>query len=391
MRRISVVVVILGILTMPVWAVQTMTSLQARQQISKYSGCSVEELVPANAKDGYREPTDFGSGSYEFTLADRSYVLFDNPRQTFIVRVNKNTDGSFKSINETEIWTSFPDMNRSDMVVQYESPTYTCYYKKLSEGSLDYGVMLTINRNERGDIWMYGYNNKPFPMNPIATSITRDQAIDIAVQYANNYQYLEEKLVWPFGYSVYKDISGPYQMLDEYGNGAPVYKVSVDITDNADTYERLKAGSKEEYPPSLEVWVDAANKVVVWDVFTCYLSGKRNMNVPMSLYKPSRVAVHQNGQNITVFTVPVKQGTTCLLPLTTIQALAKGHTVTAKADAKAFKLDGKELALPAKVLNRKGVLYLPWQALNSLPGVKAQYDAKLAKLDITTASATAAK
>jgi hypothetical protein len=65
--------------------------------------------------------------------------------------------------------------------------------------------------------------------------------------------------------------------------------------------------------------------------------------------------------------------------------------VTAKTDAKAFTLDGKELALPAKVLSRKGVLYLPWQSLNSLPGVKAQYDAKLAKLDITTASVTAEK
>ena len=70
----------------------------------------------------------------------------------------------------------------------------------------------------------------------------------------------------------------------------------------------------------------------------------------------------------------------------TLQSLAKGHTVAAKAGANAFSVDGKQLALDAKVLDRKGVLYLPWQALNNLPGVNAQLDAKLAKLSITTAA-----
>ncbi len=78
-----------------------------------------------------------------------------------------------------------------------------------------------------------------------------------------------------------------------------------------------------------------------------------------------------------------------LISLKSLQALAKGRKLSAKAGEKAFTLDGKRIALPAKVAAKAGTLYLPWQALKSLPGIKCSYDAKLNRLDITTAKATA--
>ena len=76
-----------------------------------------------------------------------------------------------------------------------------------------------------------------------------------------------------------------------------------------------------------------------------------------------------------------------IMPIKSLQSLAKGHKLTAKAGEKAFTMDGKRIALPAKVVAKAGTLYLPWQALKSLPGVKCSYDAKLNKLDITTSPA----
>ena len=77
------------------------------------------------------------------------------------------------------------------------------------------------------------------------------------------------------------------------------------------------------------------------------------------------------------------------VPIGWLQALAKSHKLTAKVGEKAFTLDGKRVALPAKVTAKAGTLYLPWQALKSLPDVKCSYDAKLNRLDITTAQASA--
>ena len=76
------------------------------------------------------------------------------------------------------------------------------------------------------------------------------------------------------------------------------------------------------------------------------------------------------------------------VPIGWLQALAKSHKLTAKVGEKAFTLDGKRVALPAKVTAKAGTLYLPWQALKSLPGIKCSYDAKLNKLEITTAKVT---
>ena len=76
------------------------------------------------------------------------------------------------------------------------------------------------------------------------------------------------------------------------------------------------------------------------------------------------------------------------VPIGWLQSLTKGHKLSAKAGEKAFTLDGKRVVLPSKVVAKAGILYLPWQALKSLPGVKCSYDAKLNKLEITTAKVT---
>ena len=85
--------------------------------------------------------------------------------------------------------------------------------------------------------------------------------------------------------------------------------------------------------------------------------------------------------------LPVRTGKSSDVPIGWLNTLAKGHKLTAKAGEKAFTMDGKRIALPAKVVAKAGTMYLPWQAMKSVPGVKCSYDAKLNKLDITTSPA----
>ncbi len=72
------------------------------------------------------------------------------------------------------------------------------------------------------------------------------------------------------------------------------------------------------------------------------------------------------------------------IPLQTFRFLARKHKVSVIPGTNYYMLDGKRVALPSKVTAHTDVIYLPWQALKSLPGVKCQYDAAYNRLDVTT-------
>lgn len=72
-----------------------------------------------------------------------------------------------------------------------------------------------------------------------------------------------------------------------------------------------------------------------------------------------------------------------LIPLKRLAAFANRQKLSAKARDKAFTVDGKRVALPSKVVSKDGILYLPWQALKYLKGVKASYNPKTHFLQVT--------
>ncbi len=75
-----------------------------------------------------------------------------------------------------------------------------------------------------------------------------------------------------------------------------------------------------------------------------------------------------------------------LIPLKRLAAVAPQQKLSAKAGDAAFIVDGKRVVLPSKVVSKDGVLYLPWQALKYLKGVKTVYYPKANFLQVTTSA-----
>ena len=73
-----------------------------------------------------------------------------------------------------------------------------------------------------------------------------------------------------------------------------------------------------------------------------------------------------------------------LVPMSTLQSLGKGHKIAALKGSKVLTVDGKKSVLPGCAVMVKGKLYLPWQALKAIPGVRPTYDAKNNALSIST-------
>lgn len=292
--------------------------------------------------------------------------------------------------DEDFVWSLRPDFNRDNMVNVYDG----IYLLKRPDGLLDDRVRMMIMK--QGDI-VTGFhavsqtNDNPIPL----VNITEDKAFQIANMVASNWveKQNDSNYNWPFVYEYPNTVKTATVVSDGDGNPYIVYHFSFLLSDMEVKDISAYIMSRRFNLPQLAISVNTTTG----DVTKATLMVPQTDGLRWGI-KTDKAATKLPVADVTINKKASKLGFPCVqadghiyMPLTTIHALAKGHTVTAKADAKAFKLDGKELALPAKVLSRKGVLYLPWQSLNGLPGVKAQYDAKLAKLDITTASVTAAK
>ncbi len=96
---------------------------------------------------------------------------------------------------------------------------------------------------------------------------------------------------------------------------------------------------------------------------------------------PKVVALYRNGTSVSG--AHMANGSP-VVSLAFAKVLAGGKPLSAKAGDMALMLSGLNIPLPAKVIAKGSDLYLPWQALKYLPGVKVRYDAKLNRLDVTT-------
>ena len=292
-------------------------------------------------------------------------------------------------VNEDFIWSLRPDLPRDKMVQIHDG--YYCY--KRPDGVFDPRVMLAMNRNN-GVTTGFTALNKPNAAPSPKINLSEAEARVISKTIAADSIYDNgkgEAVSWPYYCETHPEWARPTLYTDDTNGSFIAYDFSYEPSDDPNMVSNKANEGMTHGLCTIGIRINATTGDAVSVTQHFYLASNASTGVktnkPISRYPAIHVSLNTKDAKLGFPIIQVKNTTYIAMP--TLQSLAKGHTVAAKAGAKAFSLDGKQLTLDAKVLDRKGVLYLPWQALNNLPGVKAQFDAKLAKLSITTAAQNA--
>ncbi len=295
-------------------------------------------------------------------------------------------------VNEDFIWNLRPDLPR-DKMVQISDGRY--YYKR-PDGVIDPRVTMAMNRNNgvlTGFVALNKPNNSPSPR----INISEAEARNISKTIAANSIYDNgkgEAVSWPYYYETHPEWARPTLCTDDTNSSFIAYDFSYEPSDEPNTVINNANKGMTHGLCTICIRINATTGDAVSVIQDFYAASHASMGVktnkPISRCPAIQVSLNAKEAKLGFPLVAVKNTTYIAMP--TLQSLAKGHTVAAKAGAKAFSLNGKQFALDTKVLDREGVLYLPWQSLNNLPGVNAQFDAKQPKLSITAAvQNTAAK
>ena len=297
---------------------------------------------------------------------------------------SSSASGIYYSPDINTIWAMRPDLPRDKMVT-----TTKGWYRYIRpDGIVDPSVYLIVMYD--GDkICGFYTANKPSLLEPCDSLLPLHQARSVAQDVAQHYVYADmngSAISWPYIYEQYPERVMAEICKDVVGSSYPVYDFVYRLTDK----ESINFDDEETLIyPILNIRINAITGEVLWVIQESYKASSSSIapktTKPVTKLPAVDVVLNAKDAKLGFPLVVVKNTTYIAMP--TLQSLAKGHAVAAKAGAKAFSVDGKQLALDAKILDRKGVLYLPWQSLNNLPGVKAQFDAKLAKLSITTTAA----
>ncbi len=323
-------------------------------------------------------------------VGDRAYRIDQDSGMVNLVISNTDESGRAKApIAMSELRTICPDLPYDRMYISVEDPNYIEYALKYSNGCYDRNVSYHYQNDASGQVRYISIRNNPIGEFPMPIKMTKDEAISIGIRASNDYHHpVGDGRYESYGHTKVTGVIGPMLDRDISGDVTPVYIIYSRVS-GKDDFESMTGTSIRENSSSLTTVVNATNGEVIQYVYSTDIEAKAHGKY-VSASKTPIIQLTLNEADLLLHRPCLIQRQTVIIPLSFIQSLAKGHTVAAKAGAKAFSLDGKQLTLDAKVLDRKGVLYLPWQSLNSLPGVKAQFDAKLAKLSITTAAAQSA-
>ncbi len=302
-------------------------------------------------------------------------------------------------VNEETLWNMASDVPRKNMPQIAQN-----YFELLrADGVWDSRVRFFFIRDRDGLLKGFGSINHPITEPIPHVNLSEDEARKVCNKAAANFVYKDSSgnlVHWPVFYEVDQANCRPtvyhYDAVElnhtcEY---APyiAYDFRYRLADKKNIIFDDDHTEETWSYPILNIRINATTGDLVYDQPDFYnLASSKPAVVAPKTTKPvtklPAVDVVLNAKDAKLGFPLVVVKNTAYVAIPTLQSLAKGHAVAAKAGAKTFSLDGKQLALDAKILDRKGVLYLPWQALNNLPGVKAQFDAKLAKLSITTAAA----
>ena len=281
------------------------------------------------------------------------------------------------ALNAETIWSKFPQLPRAQMQQKLNNPDAESWYLRYADGTWCHPVKITFWKNEQGLIDMVTTKYQPLSLPLPTPSMTSQQAQNIAQTIAGSYAYIDiygNLNTKPY-YDV-ADISGIIWRLNAQGNPEAVYEldyiISADPAVNASWLDENSTHGAIDFG-IYHVFVNAMTGAIIYSDVSVF-------------YSASETKSHSSSKAGKTKAAGIKT-ITRVVPLPCLQALAKGHKLSAMAGEKAFTLDGKRVALPSKITAKAGTLYLPWQSLKSLPDVKCSYDAKLNRLDITTAKA----
>lgn len=279
--------------------------------------------------------------------------------------------------NEDFIWKLRPDIPRDKMILTSDDGLYQLLR---ADGVVDSGVWLSMVK-VRGVLTGFWAGNKPsIPPIP-AVKITEAEARAISQAVAKDFVSKSFQGVvssWPYALEQHKRRSLAGIHTDSLGSTYVCYQFIYQLSDKPEE-------DKTRTLTLLDVSVNATTGDVVYARVMPTYAKVASTDKPVSQF-PAVTVIH-NATEVTLGFPCILDGAQAYVPLVTIQSLAIGHKATAKAKARVFTLDGRKLALPSEVIEAIGLLYLPWQSLNSLPGVTAQFDTTSNKLEITTPKA----
>ncbi len=335
------------------------------------------------------DATKTSPSHYSVTNNSRHYFVDLATGQITSVAAVQGKDGTYKSfITEDEAWSLRPDLPKNRLELFIDKPQFTEYALKLKDGSYDQFFAVGITRNDNGQITHVFYRNSPLGRSEQAPMISKERASAIATRYAKNYRRFNHSgSVSSYKHQMVQDIIGPMLAKDVTNDLRPVFYVSFCLSSAVDFKTPL--ASDETRYVSLNVTVDAVNGQVLaahYDSMPAFNTSGVPISTPSEAPASALLPITVNDDHESLFQPCYRMKQTAIVPLKLMQHLAKPHDLTAKAGEKAFTLDGERFKLLERVVKRDGTLYLPWQALNSLPGVTAIFNAQTNKLEITTAT-----
>ncbi len=308
----------------------------------------------------YHEYTTQGGVNYRVDAVDNT-VIWRSPR-------TKNMDMMLptKPQYESVVSQFLNNHALTPLLTQYQKIAPGWYYRKQTSELLDYYNTIEVIVNSDGIPHIFHRMKIATPAYTGSTSIAKKQALSIAQNYLTGL-YSE-----PITYSLSTIYQNQLliQQPDNFGVWQPVWKFFYEV-------QTVAANPEDQWGEGYNVYVNAVDGSV-FDDRDQWLGGTGESKPAFG--KQVGLRVMCDGQML-------RTGQSTDVPIGWLKALTKTHKLSATAGEKAFIMDGKRIALPAKVVAKAGTLYLPWQALKSLPSVKCSYDPKLNRLDITTTPA----
>lgn len=375
-RLISVVVTTIIALTVVMQTQAVITQPQAIQAVKDFIGNQQAQVIMTPGVTEMTISTPMGSflnfwadnnPYYDLTSGNYQYFVDGNSGliRTVIVTSDLNVYPA-DALNCETMWTRYSMMPRSQMQ-QQSTDTWVL---RFPDGSWDPSVQLSFSRTDGGLVDQVTAFYTPVSSTRPTITVTQQQAIYIAQTIAGSYAWQDEdEIVYTYPYFDIEDTDGVDWRTNELGLPEPIYTITFIVSSDP----TVNASWINSDPPhgmmncaTFVVFVNAANGSIVYSSGSEYASFSEPTGV--------KAATGLIG----------KQKAARLVPFTTLQSLAGPHKLIATTGTKLFHVDGKPIPLPGRVISIKNRLYLPWQALNYIPGVKATYNAKVNSLSIST-------
>lgn len=259
------------------------------------------------------------------------------------------------------IWRKYPMLPKRQMHQAYDC----CWMLQYADGSWDPGVMMRYCKSASGLIEQVLVDYRPMPASRPKIKISKQQAVFIAKVLAGSYAWVDaNSVVHTRSHYSMESVEDIHWAINQHGLPEAVCDVNF-LYSSAPGVNASWLGSDYSHNYS-----DISRLTVTVNTIDGSIVQSREEQL----------------QNPTAMMPGVR-----FVPISTLRYIAIGHKLTAKLGERAFTLNGKRIVLPAKVVAKVGTLYLHWQALKSLPGVKCSFDAKWKTLSISTTGAMKAK